>query len=76
MPLIPLEIYRNLASFACSPLCLPEVCPGGKKSLFPEGNGPSINPYPVFFPIRHQHDQSNPSHPTPFLLSGSRIEYP
>jgi len=76
MPLIPHEIYRSPAFFACSPLCLLEVCPSDKEPLFPQVHGPSINPYPVFFPIRHQHDQSNPSHPTPFLLSGSRIEYP
>ena len=76
MPLIPLETYRSPASFACSPLCLLEVSPGDKKSLFPQAHGSSINPYPVFIPIWHQHDQSNPSHPAPFFPSTSRIEYP
>jgi len=76
MPWIPHEIYRSSLSFACSPLCPPEVCPGDKNSLFPQVQGPSINPYPILFPIWHQHNQSNPSHPTPFLLSTSRIEYP
>ena len=76
MLLIPLELHRRPASFACSPLCLLEVCPNDKNPLFPQVHGPTINPYPVFFPIWHQHDQSSPNHPALLLRSTAEIEYP
>jgi hypothetical protein len=53
-----------------------EPIPGFDLSLLSHINDPIFEQYPASFFMKHQRAQSNPSHPTRFLPSTARIEYP